>query len=119
MLLALGMVGITVILVAVPLAAKRIGELDERKRSDELVRMAKEFWPDEAELDALFRLYDLAVRQMYRLKHEGKPSDKLVRDVNLILSLRNRLTEDDVISELDASDARALSNEPSTEDCNP
>ena len=104
---ALGIVVIVMLLFVVAIATKRTVERDDRKRSVELKKIANELWVAETDLDTLAFFYDFTVRQMYRLKHEDKPYDHLVKDVNLILEIRNEIIDNDVIREVDGLDGDA------------
>lgn len=91
------------------IAAKHTGERGDRERSAELMTIAHERWVAETDLDGLSFLYDITIRRLYRLKHKGKPFDHLVKDLNLILELRDAIIENDVIGEMDGGDSEVIS----------
>ena len=107
------------LLLAVAIAIKHRTERGERRRSGEIVNIAREKWAEETDLDALACLYDHTVRQMYRLKHAHRSCDDLVDDANLILELRNSIIENDVIREMDEGDGEILSVGSIHEDASP
>ena len=104
MISVVSVVGIVMLLFATTIVLKGTSERDGRKRSGEMMRIAREKWAEETDLDALACLYDHTVRQMYRLKHAHGSCDDLVDDANLVLELRNSIMENDVIREMDESD---------------
>ena len=103
-------VGIVMVVFAATIAVKRTSERDERRRPAEMMKIAREKWGAETDLDALSCFYDFTVRRMYRLKHTHRSFDDLVDDANLILELRNSIMENDVIREIDESDGEDASN---------
>lgn len=104
----IGGVSIVMLLFAVAIAVKRTDDRDDRKRRDELMRIAKERWGTETDLDALAFFYDFIVRQMYRFKHEDKRFDHLVDDANFVLQIRNAIIEENVIREIDRVDGEMI-----------
>ena len=119
MISVVSVVGIVMLLFATTIVLKGTSERDGRKRSGEMMRIAREKWAEETDLDALACLYDHTVRQMYRLKHAHGSCDDLVDDANLVLELRNSIIENDVIREMDESDGEILSVGSIHEDASP
>jgi hypothetical protein len=96
-----GVVGVSMLLLAVVIASRQMNERDSRARHEELVKIARQKWADETDLDALALFYDFVVKQMYRLKYQDKPFDYLIRDANLILEIRDSIIENEIIREID------------------